>query len=690
MNYSSYKPVYRSEIDGLRAFAVLSVVAFHAFPNYFKGGFIGVDVFFVISGFLITSHIFEHLDKGHFSFIDFFSRRIRRIFPALILVMTCSLVFGWFVLLSDEFNQLGKHISSSTAFISNFIFASEVGYFDTESELKPMLHLWSLAVEEQFYIFWPLILWITWKIKQNLLLVCLFFMLSSCIINISWVVRFPTEIFFWPFGRFWELLVGSVLAWVVLYKSNIFSAAKNNTTNKNINLAHILYDFYLKGIITFIGIFILLASTFLISEDDPFPSYTAFFPIFGAVLVIIGGNVNPLAKFLLSKRIAVWFGLIRYPLYLWHWPILSYLHIIEGGTPHRNRIILAILFSILFSWITYKFVEKPIRFAKSNKGLHTLTLCVFIFLIGLISQLVSFSDFKDSNGIEDVYLREGLEHNIGSSSRWYNGVDNWLFLGNSSSNTVAKLKLSLHPSQQDITTFKKTLHKLSSVGSEENTKIALIISPNKSSIYSEMLPTEISVSPTRYINFFLDELKDIENLTVYEPTSDFWDIKEQEGLLYYRTDSHWNNKGAYIAFRNTLLKLGYQAPKVSFSLQKSTSGDLIEISKLKNFPLRNDDTWQAKIEHEYELIRRENSYVAENEAFGKQEVVYNSNPIINKKIWVIGDSFINALKPYIEATFSEVNYLGHWNKRLDELSTNLEKASEKPDLIMIIKTERFF
>ena len=174
---TSKKSSYRAEIDGLRAFAVLSVVAFHTFPSWLKGGFIGVDIFFVISGFLITTNIFENLNKGQFSFIDFFSRRIRRIFPALIIVMVSSLIFGWFVLLSDDLNQLGKHIAGGTAFVSNFIFAEEVGYFDTQAEYKPMLHLWSLAVEEQFYIFWPLTLWIAWKLKQNLLFLCFFFMM---------------------------------------------------------------------------------------------------------------------------------------------------------------------------------------------------------------------------------------------------------------------------------------------------------------------------------------------------------------------------------------------------------------------------------------------------------------------------------------------------------------------------------
>ena len=175
----TYKSPYRSEIDGLRAFAVLSVVAFHAFPSWLKGGFIGVDVFFVISGFLITSHIFESLERGQFRFSDFFGRRVRRIFPSLIVVMAFSLTFGRVALLADEFNQLGKHVASGAAFITNFVLVDESGYFDNAAETKPMLHLWSLAVEEQFYIVWPLVLWICFKCKLNLLTITVGALLES-------------------------------------------------------------------------------------------------------------------------------------------------------------------------------------------------------------------------------------------------------------------------------------------------------------------------------------------------------------------------------------------------------------------------------------------------------------------------------------------------------------------------------
>jgi len=156
---------YRPDIDGLRAIAVLTVVTFHAFPNFMKGGFIGVDVFFVISGFLISGIIFQNLEKERFIFSEFYSRRIKRIFPALSIVLLTTHLVGWFILLADEYKNLGKNIAAGAAFISNFILWKEAGYFDTSAETKPLLHLWSLGIEEQFYILWPFLAWLAWKKK---------------------------------------------------------------------------------------------------------------------------------------------------------------------------------------------------------------------------------------------------------------------------------------------------------------------------------------------------------------------------------------------------------------------------------------------------------------------------------------------------------------------------------------------
>jgi peptidoglycan/LPS O-acetylase OafA/YrhL len=178
-------PKYRPDIDGLRAIAVLSVIAFHAFPNWAVGGFTGVDIFFVISGYLISTIIFDNLDKGTFSFGDFYGRRIKRIFPALLTVLITCYLFGWLTLLADEFKQLGKHLVAGAGFVSNLVLWSEAGYFDNSAETKPLLHLWSLGIEEQFYLIWPILLWLGYKRKFNLLTLTLILAAASLYFNMK-------------------------------------------------------------------------------------------------------------------------------------------------------------------------------------------------------------------------------------------------------------------------------------------------------------------------------------------------------------------------------------------------------------------------------------------------------------------------------------------------------------------------
>lgn len=221
MTYYSSNPKYRPDIDGLRAIAVLSVVAFHFFPSSIKGGFTGVDVFFVISGYLISMIIFKNLDKGTFNFKQFYSRRIQRILPALLLVLVASYVLGYFILLADEYKQLGKHIIGSASFISNFVLWNESGYFEKVAETKPLLHLWSLAIEEQFYIFWPLTLWLAWKIKFNLFSTTILIAIISFYLNVKGIKHDAIATFFSPQTRIWELMSGSILAWMTLYKNNL-------------------------------------------------------------------------------------------------------------------------------------------------------------------------------------------------------------------------------------------------------------------------------------------------------------------------------------------------------------------------------------------------------------------------------------------------------------------------------------
>jgi peptidoglycan/LPS O-acetylase OafA/YrhL len=220
-------PKYRADIDGLRAIAVLGVVAFHAFPELLPGGFIGVDIFFVISGFLISTIIFENIEAKSFSFVDFYCRRIRRIFPALLLVIAASFAFAWFVLLPAEFKQLGKHILGGAGFFSNLLLWSESGYFDKSAEAKPLLHLWSLGIEEQFYIVWPLLLWAGWKLRINWLALIFSITVLSFFLNLHMVYADAVATFYSPLTRFWELSVGAVLAFLSPHGVSVVNRRKD-------------------------------------------------------------------------------------------------------------------------------------------------------------------------------------------------------------------------------------------------------------------------------------------------------------------------------------------------------------------------------------------------------------------------------------------------------------------------------
>ncbi|WP_417833956.1 acyltransferase family protein [Thalassospira xiamenensis] len=689
------KSSYRAEIDGLRAFAVLSIVTYHAFPLWITGGFTGVDVFFVISGFLITSHIFEKLDSGTFSFFDFFQRRIRRIFPALILVMASSLVFGWFVLLDDEYAQLGKHVASGAAFIVNFVLANEVGYFDISGELKPMLHLWSLAVEEQFYIVWPLCLWFAWKKNFNLLTVTVIVLLISFFYNIILVSGNPTETFYWPFSRFWELMSGSVLAWCSL------QSRKSLLSDKIANIKYLGHsigkvNLILQGatainVMSLLGFLLLAASVLLINNSLSFPSGWAFLPVLGTLFVLGGGDKAWLNRVFLMNPLAVWFGLISYSLYLWHWPILSYLHIIEDGTPNKYVRIAAIIVAIFLAWVTYQFTEKPIRFGKGRGKPGSILLVITMVALGAFGFLISKGYFSDAQRVEDLILSKRLENRIGPSNRWYQGKDDWLFLGNSYEHTVEKLRLAIKPKISDIERLKTTFLELSEVARDSRTKVALLVGPNKSTIYPEYLPAQFVPSDKRYFSFFADALDDVPNLILHDPTDDLLKQKNVEGKLYYQTDTHWNKKGAFLAYEGMARKLGLPIPDVHFELEFGYGGSgLMKMSGLYDLPLHGDDHWKFTIEQPPKLTREDVSVIPLAQSFGAEEIVSNSNSLTGKKVWVVGDSFSSAVNPYIYSTFKKIYYLGHWHKRLADLPTDLRNASEKPDVIIIVRVERSF
>ncbi len=354
-------PTYRPDIDGLRAVAVLLVVFHHAFPPLLPGGFIGVDLFFVISGFLISTIIFQSLEQGTFSFLDFYKRRVKRIFPALCMVLLASFACGWFVLLPADYKQLGKHMAAGAAFVSNFAFWNESGYFDSGSKLKPLLHLWSLGIEEQYYIFWPLIAWFLWKRQINLFKVCVALFVVSFIINIATAKGSPVAAFYSPASRFWELLVGSMLAYIKLHALNWrqLAVGKFSATMPTESTSSSKAD----NVTALAGLLILALGVYFINPERRFPGFWALFPTIAAFLLIKAGPKAWFNQHVLSNRLFVWVGLISFPLYLWHWPLLVFAEIKLGTLDATTKLGLIAL-SILLSWLTYRFVERPIRFGK--------------------------------------------------------------------------------------------------------------------------------------------------------------------------------------------------------------------------------------------------------------------------------------------------------------------------------------
>ncbi len=346
---------YRPDIDGLRAVAILAVIVFHAYPRSLPGGFAGVDVFFVISGYLIGGIIFRNLDADSFGFADFYARRARRIFPALITVLLGGLGFGWFALLADEYRDLGKHVAAGAGFVSNLVLWRESGYFDTAADFKPLLHLWSLGIEEQFYLVYPVLMALLWRLRANPAYSLLTLAVLSFGGNLYLVHRDAVSAFFLPFTRFWELLGGSILAYVHFRRA----AAKPATDTR--------HQLQAAG-----GLLLIAAAVLVLDEDKDFPGAWALLPTLGALLLIGAGPDTWINRRLLASRPLVFIGVISYPLYLWHWLLLSFGVILRSGEPLHHRAALLVAAAFLLAWLTFRYVERPLRFGAS--GLQRLKL----------------------------------------------------------------------------------------------------------------------------------------------------------------------------------------------------------------------------------------------------------------------------------------------------------------------------
>jgi peptidoglycan/LPS O-acetylase OafA/YrhL len=385
---------YRPDIDGLRAVAVLSVMMFHAFPAKMAGGFVGVDIFFVISGFLISTIIFDGLESNRFSFIDFYSRRIRRIFPALATVLLATFLLGWFILYPDEYRQLGKHIAGGAGFVSNFVLWQESGYFDAAAETKPLLHLWSLGIEEQFYIVFPMLAWLLWRARLNPLSFVALAGLLSFILNLRSVNSAPAMTFYMPQTRVWELLIGSTLALLMMDVSGRMASFEDLIGRHLRSLiyrgdADVSAETTLANGRAWLGVLLISVALLTINKNTHFPGASAMLPTLGAALLIWAGPHAYVNRHVLASPIFVWAGKISYPLYLWHWVLLTYNRIAVGETPSSGMRCAALALAVLLAWLTYRLIEKPLRFGGHGRQ---KTLALVIAMIAMAG--TGFACFK--------------------------------------------------------------------------------------------------------------------------------------------------------------------------------------------------------------------------------------------------------------------------------------------------------
>jgi peptidoglycan/LPS O-acetylase OafA/YrhL len=372
---------YRPDIDGLRAISIILVIGYHA--QWIPGGFVGVDIFFVISGFLISRIILKKLKAGTFSSTEFYARRIRRIFPALIVVLAATYLIGWFVLLPDQFSLLGKSIGAGAAFVSNLFQLSQAGYFAPDATENPLLHLWSLGIEEQFYIFWPPVLLVLFGSKRRSLWIAA---IAAVSFGVSLMIFYGYRE--WSFyslvSRAWELLAGGMVAsWYVDHPER-----EQRSFAERDNL------------LAMTGIAAILGAALGLDKGSPFPGVYALLPVLGAVLIIVSPNswVN---RFLLSNRPMVLIGLISYPLYLWHWPLLSYLATVRNGSATLLEIWGAIIVAGVLSSLTFHFIEIPIR-RQQNTVLKLSFGLATVGLAGLVTVIASGFSFRFSPEIRDI------------------------------------------------------------------------------------------------------------------------------------------------------------------------------------------------------------------------------------------------------------------------------------------------
>ena len=386
---------YRSEIDGLRAIAVIPVILFHAGIESFKGGFVGVDVFFVVSGYLITSIILSDLEKNTFSLLNFYERRIRRIIPALFVVSAACVPIASIWLLPTDTVKFANSLIGVTTFSSNIIFWLDSGYFDTAAELKPLLHTWSLAVEEQYYVLFPIFMIITIRLglRWSLTILVIIFIVSLILAHWASLNR-PGAAFYLLPARAWEILLGSLIAF---YASRIYQ----------IKIPRVL-----QQILGVLGALLISFAVFYFDEKTPSPGLYMLCPTIGAALIIIFATKGTLVQYVLSSKLMVGIGLISYSLYLWHQPLFAFSKYINLDPLGTTEILLLVVLAFSLAYLTWRFIEQPFRDRNRINSKTTLgiVLVSFLVLLGAALALVETKGFPQK--LDGIYSVQDQEKEI--------------------------------------------------------------------------------------------------------------------------------------------------------------------------------------------------------------------------------------------------------------------------------------
>lgn len=391
---------YRAEIDGLRAIAVIPVVLFHAGFKYFSGGFVGVDVFFVISGYLITTIILSEKEQGTFSLANFYERRAKRILPALFLVMFVSVPFAWWWLIPSDMVSFSKSLVTISIFSSNIHFFHDSGYWGEANKLKPLLHTWSLAVEEQYYIFFPLFLMLMWRFRKRWILSSFIGIAVISLFYAQWAAyNDPIANFFLLPSRGWELAMGAGIAFYFLYRKQ---------TMRTI-LSHKSVD----DVLSLIGLLMIGYAVYAFDESTPFPSFYTLIPTIGAGLIIIFSSPHTIVGRLLGTKLLVGIGLISYSAYLWHNPLFAFTRYRSLTEPSELLLTVLAVLSFALAYLSWKYVEKPFRM----KGVGRKTIFRFAAFVSILFILIGLSGeynkgYPERFNVEQSVLDDFVWHKL--------------------------------------------------------------------------------------------------------------------------------------------------------------------------------------------------------------------------------------------------------------------------------------